>query len=57
MPRQKVTFTNNLGIELAGSLETPKAGTPIRSYALFAHCFTRVDVELLLLDDPKVLLF
>ena len=40
MPRQKVTFTNNLGIELAGSLETPKAGIPIRSYALFAHCFT-----------------
>ena len=40
MPRQKVTFTNNLGIELAGSLETPKAETPIRSYALFAHCFT-----------------
>ncbi|PWQ93883.1 bifunctional alpha/beta hydrolase/OsmC family protein [Leucothrix arctica] len=40
MPRQKVTFTNNLGIELAGSLETPKDDTPIRSYALFAHCFT-----------------
>ncbi|RVU86236.1 OsmC family protein [Leucothrix sargassi] len=40
MPRQKVTFTNNLGIELAGSLETPKSDTPIRSYALFAHCFT-----------------
>ena len=40
MPRQKVTFTNSRGIDLAGALETPKEGVPIRSYALFAHCFT-----------------
>jgi len=40
MPRKKVTFNNRDGIELAGLLEKPPAGTAIRSYALFAHCFT-----------------
>ena len=40
MARQKVTFKNNQGIELAGLLETPADSSQIRSYALFAHCFT-----------------
>ena len=40
MARQKITFKNDQGIELAGLLETPADGKPIRSYALFAHCFT-----------------
>ena len=40
MARQKVTFKNNQGIELAGLLETPADSSSIRSYALFAHCFT-----------------
>ena len=36
--RQKLTFTNAEGLELAGLLELP-SGEP-RAYALFAHCFT-----------------
>lgn len=40
MPRQKVTFTNRNGIELAGLLEQPDSSVATRSYALFAHCFT-----------------
>lgn len=40
MARQKTTFKNDQGIELAGLLETPADSAPIRSYALFAHCFT-----------------
>lgn len=40
MPRQKVTFDNAQGQQLAGLLETPAEGAAIRSYALFAHCFT-----------------
>lgn len=36
--REKVTFTNQAGLTLAGMLETP-AGK-IHGYALFAHCFT-----------------
>ena len=40
MARQKVTFRNDQGIELAGLLEIPADSTQIRSYALFAHCFT-----------------
>ena len=40
MPRKKVTFENHQGEELAGLLEEPAAGTPVRSYAIFAHCFT-----------------
>ena len=40
MARQKITFKNEQGIELAGLLETPADSESIRSYALFAHCFT-----------------
>lgn len=40
MARQKITFTNDQDIELAGLLETPADHSKIRSYALFAHCFT-----------------
>ena len=40
MPRKKVTFTNQQGVELAGLLEQPAHDIPTRSYALFAHCFT-----------------
>ena len=40
MARQKITFKNDQGIELAGLLETPADSSLIRSYALFAHCFT-----------------
>ncbi|MGB1309787.1 MAG: alpha/beta fold hydrolase [Leucothrix sp.] len=40
MARQKITFKNDQGIELAGLLETPADPASIRSYALFAHCFT-----------------
>lgn len=40
MARQKVTFRNDQGIELAGLLETPTDRSAVRSYALFAHCFT-----------------
>ena len=38
MAREKVEFTNNDGIKLAGALELPE-GTP-HGYVLFAHCFT-----------------
>ena len=40
MARQKITFKNDQGIELAGLLETPADSATIHSYALFAHCFT-----------------
>ena len=36
--RQKMTFTNHHGIELAALLEKPEG--EIRGHALFAHCFT-----------------
>jgi putative redox protein len=36
--REKLTFTNQAGEELAGLLELPEA-EPL-AYALFAHCFT-----------------
>ena len=36
--RQRITFTNQAGVELAAALELPDR-TP-RAYALFAHCFT-----------------
>ncbi|MEM7015809.1 MAG: bifunctional alpha/beta hydrolase/OsmC family protein [Pseudomonadota bacterium] len=36
--RQKVTFKNNAGQQLAGLLELP--GSTPRAFALFAHCFT-----------------
>ena len=37
-PRIKATFKNAKGETLAGLLELPDG--PIKSYALFAHCFT-----------------
>ena len=40
MPRIKLEFPNASGELLAGLLETPDSHTPIRQYALFAHCFT-----------------
>jgi len=40
MARQKITFKNKQGLELAGLLEKPADSLPIRSYAMFAHCFT-----------------
>ena len=36
--RQRITFTNRRGEELAAALELPDR--PARAYALFAHCFT-----------------
>ena len=36
--REKLTFTNNQGQNLAALLERPETG--VRAYALFAHCFT-----------------
>ncbi len=38
MPRIKVTFKNQQGESLAGLLEMPNE--TVKSYALFAHCFT-----------------
>jgi len=38
MQTQKVTFTNDDGLELAGILDVPDG--PPRAFALFAHCFT-----------------
>jgi putative redox protein len=40
MGRAKLSFPNAAGQRLAGLLELPPTGTPIRRYALFAHCFT-----------------
>lgn len=39
MKSQKVTFTNENGLELSGVLEFPSICN-IKTYALFAHCFT-----------------
>ena len=36
--RQRITFTNHAGEQLAAALELPDR--PPRAYALFAHCFT-----------------
>ena len=36
---EKVTFTNEQGVELSGRLELPENGNP-HNYAIFAHCFT-----------------
>jgi putative redox protein len=38
MSREKVQFSNGRGESLAALLELPD--TPVRAYALFAHCFT-----------------
>jgi len=40
MQREKLTFTNAEGVELAGLLERPALPVPTRAWALFAHCFT-----------------
>lgn len=40
MARIKLEFPNATGQLLAGLLETPDSQTPVRQYALFAHCFT-----------------
>ncbi|CAA6813120.1 MAG: Bll2902 protein [uncultured Thiotrichaceae bacterium] len=40
MPRIKLEFPNSEGQLLAGLLETPDSGTPVKQFALFAHCFT-----------------
>lgn len=40
MKRLKFEFENTAGEILAGSLERPDRDSDIRSYALFAHCFT-----------------
>ncbi|MEO0425053.1 MAG: alpha/beta fold hydrolase [Pseudomonadota bacterium] len=40
MNSEKVLFDNAQGERLAGQLERPPAGTPVRAWALFAHCFT-----------------
>lgn len=40
MPRIKMTFTNDAGLQLAGLLEVPESSQPIEQYAIFAHCFT-----------------
>ena len=40
MARIKLEFPNAEGEQLAGLLETPDSHTPIKQYALFAHCFT-----------------
>ncbi len=40
MPSRQFNFPNAQGQQLAGRLELPEEGTPIRIYALFAHCFT-----------------
>ncbi len=40
MSRIKIEFPNAEGQQLAGLLETPDSQTPIKQYALFAHCFT-----------------
>jgi putative redox protein len=37
--RQSVRFLSSAGLELAGTLHLPDAGSP-KAYALFAHCFT-----------------
>ena len=39
MKSKKVNFTNQVGINLEGLLETPSDDKPI-AYAIFAHCFT-----------------
>ncbi|MCZ6887084.1 MAG: bifunctional alpha/beta hydrolase/OsmC family protein [Gammaproteobacteria bacterium] len=36
--RQRITFANSAGEQLAASLELPDR--PVRAFALFAHCFT-----------------
>lgn len=38
MSRKKIVFNNAQGQSLSASLELPD--TPVRAYALFAHCFT-----------------
>lgn len=40
MPRIKLKFINDAGLQLAGLLETPDTQQPIFQYAIFAHCFT-----------------
>lgn len=40
MPRIKMTFSNDDGLQLAGLLEIPESTQPIQQYAIFAHCFT-----------------
>ena len=37
--QEKIRFRSSAGLELAGALHLPDAGSP-RAYALFAHCFT-----------------
>jgi len=37
--QRPVRFPSSAGVELAGALHLPDAGSP-RAYALFAHCFT-----------------
>lgn len=39
MKHEKVTFSNDEGVELAGILNLPEDEKP-RAYAIFAHCFT-----------------
>lgn len=38
MKKEKITFTNNKGFELAALIEQPNK--EIKGYAIFAHCFT-----------------
>lgn len=38
MKKEKITFTNNNGLQLAALIELPE--NEIKGYAVFAHCFT-----------------
>ena len=40
MPLVSVAFQNPRGEPLAGRLDLPAEGVPVRAYAIFAHCFT-----------------